>query len=127
MQSQALLKVFATVFGAALGLTMGVGTADAQAARCKNGYVWRDARSGDGVCVTPWERDDARRQNANARNNREPGGGAYGPNTCRMGYVWREAFPSDVVCVTPYERDVARRQNAEGRQHTVTRRTVAFD
>ena len=57
MQSQALLKVFATVFGAALGLTLGAGTADAQAARCKSGYVWRDARNGDGVCVTPRERD----------------------------------------------------------------------
>jgi len=94
---------------------MTVGTA---AAVCKPGYVWRDAKDGDGVCVTPAERDDAKKQNANAENNWQVGGGASGPNTCRMGYVWREAFGGDVVCVTPFERDTARRQNAENAQHT---------
>ena len=94
-------------------------TAGASAAQCISGYVWRDAANGDGVCVTPRERDDAKRQNANAANNLEPGGGAYGPNTCRQGYVWREAFGGDVVCVTPHERSVAAQQNANSSQYEV--------
>jgi hypothetical protein len=88
------------------------------AANCKPGYVWRDAQDGDGVCVTPAERAEAKAQNGNAANNRRPGGGPYGPNTCRDGYVWREAFPGDVVCVTPYERQKAKDQNAQNAQHT---------
>ena len=94
-------------------------TAGASAAQCISGYVWRDAANGDGVCVTPRERDDAKRQNANAANNLEPGGGAYGPNTCRQGYVWREAFGGDVVCVTPHERSVTAQQNANGSRYEV--------
>ncbi len=88
------------------------------AAGCKPGYVWRDAQDGDGVCVTPAERDEAKKQNANAANNRVVGGGAYGPNTCRNGYVWREAFGGDVVCVTPYEREKAKQQNANSPNNT---------
>lgn len=91
----------------------------AHAAQCKSGYVWRDAQDGDGVCVTPAERAEAKAQNANAANNRRSGGGAYGPNTCRDGYVWREAFAGDVVCVTPQERANAKKQNAKGPGHTV--------
>jgi hypothetical protein len=83
-------------------------------ADCKSGYVWRDAKDGDGVCVTPQERAEAKAQNANAEGNRKVGGGPYGPNTCRGGYVWREAFAGDVVCVTPYERQKAKDQNATG-------------
>lgn len=89
-------------------LAFATGTA---AAGCKSGYVWRDAQDGDGACVTPAERAEAKAQNANARNNRKVGGGNYGPNTCRDGYVWREAFAGDVVCVTPFERQKAKRQN----------------
>jgi hypothetical protein len=74
---------------------------------CKPGFVWRDARDGDGVCVTPEERQIAKQQNANAANNVQLGGG----NTCRTGYVWRDAWDGDGVCVTPYERDQAKRQN----------------
>jgi len=70
------------------------------------------------VCVTPEDRDEARRQNANARNNRQAGGGPYGPNTCRQGYVWREAFNGDVVCVTPYERQKAKQQNADAARYS---------
>lgn len=88
------------------------------AAACNPGYVWRDAQDGDGVCVTPDDRAEAKAQNANAANNRRVGGGAYGPNTCRDGYVWREAFAGDVVCVTPHEREKARQQNAESPRHT---------
>jgi len=30
---------------------------------CRTGYVWRDAYPGDHVCVRPWVRDQARRDN----------------------------------------------------------------
>ncbi|MBT2543299.1 hypothetical protein J7E99_22020 [Streptomyces sp. ISL-44] len=43
--------------------------------------------------------------------NRDPNGGAYGPNTCLQGYVWRESFDGDTFCVTPEERDVAKSGN----------------
>ncbi|MER6252449.1 hypothetical protein ABT224_13935 [Streptomyces sp. NPDC001584] len=36
--------------------------------------------------------------------NRQPGGGASGPNTCKPGYVWRDSFDGDALCVTPEER-----------------------
>ena len=52
--------------------------AQARAPGCRPGFVWRDARDGDGVCVSPADRDEAKRQNANAANNRQSGGGAYG-------------------------------------------------
>jgi hypothetical protein len=90
------------------------------AAGCKPGYVWRDARDGDGVCVTPGERARAKAQNAAAAQYRQPGGGPYGPLTCKSGYVWRDAWDGDGVCVTPGERDVAHRQNREGSSHAVT-------
>lgn len=93
-------------------LLLAVGTAQAT---CKNGFVWRDARNGDGICVTPDERDTAKKQNANGPNNRTAAGG----NTCRSGYVWREAWVGDTVCVTPFERDQARQQNALNAQRTL--------
>ncbi|MGW7455277.1 hypothetical protein [Streptomyces sp. NPDC054787] len=40
--------------------------------------------------------------------NRDPAGGAYGPDTCKQGYVWRESFVGDTECVTPEERDLAK-------------------
>jgi hypothetical protein len=115
MRTRALLVLLAVVIAVPLALTTKIGTAEAG---CKSGYVWRDARDGDGVCVTPAERAEAKAQNANAANNRRPGGGPYGPNTCRDGYVWREAFAGDVVCVTPFERDKAKTQNRESAQNS---------
>jgi len=82
---------------------------------CLPGYVWRDARDGDGVCVTPAERDRVHAQNANAANTHVPGG-----NGCLTGYVWRDAWDGDGVCVTPYERDQAHRQNAEAASHSLS-------
>ncbi|WP_292534336.1 hypothetical protein [Methylocystis sp.] len=105
-------------------VTIPVDFAQAQA-RCKSGFVWREAFNGDTVCVPPAERDEAAAQNANANNNRQPGGGPFGPNTCRQGYVWREAAQGDVVCVTPYERDKAKKQNAMSPGRTV--RAVPID
>ncbi|MEV7442384.1 hypothetical protein AB0O22_14660 [Streptomyces sp. NPDC091204] len=37
--------------------------------------------------------------------HRQPGGGAYGPDTCQPGYVWRDSFDGDSYCVTPATRD----------------------
>jgi hypothetical protein len=126
VKTKTLLKMSAAVIAIPVAFTITAGTA---AAGCKSGYVWRDAKDGDGVCVTPGERAEAKAQNANAANNRRPGGGPYGPNTCRDGYVWREAFAGDVVCVTPYERQRTQQQNAANAANTAStgQRPVRFD
>lgn len=77
--------------------------------RCLMGYVWREARPGDVVCVTPATRAQARADNAAAASRWV--NGPYGPHTCRPGYVWREAFGGDDVCVTPAVRAQARADN----------------
>jgi hypothetical protein len=82
---------------------------------CLPGYVWRDARDGDGVCVTPADRDVAHNQNAEGQFTHLPG-----TNGCRPGYVWRDAWDGDGVCVTPSERDQVHRQNAEAASHSVS-------
>ena len=79
---------------------------------CIQGFVWREARSGDTVCVTPDVRSQTAAQNGAAAQNKEPNGGPYGPNTCKQGFVWREAFGGDVVCVTPAVRQQAANDNA---------------
>ncbi len=81
------------------------------AARCSQGYVWREAFPGDHVCVTPQVRADAADDNARAGERRDPGG-AYGPLTCLQGYVWRGARDGDAVCVVPARRDQATADNA---------------
>lgn len=77
---------------------------------CKQGYVWREARQGDLVCVTPQTREEVAQQNRMAR--RFWVNGAYGPHTCVPGRVWRDAFQGDDVCVEPSVRDDVRRDNA---------------
>ncbi|MGW0159869.1 hypothetical protein ACWDUN_11150 [Mycobacterium sp. NPDC003323] len=67
---------------------------------CTSGFVWREARPGDRVCVTPAERDAVAQQNANFGANRDPNAG-YGPLGCAQGFVWREAFDGDAFCVPP--------------------------
>src|SRR5260370_35341284 len=89
-----------TVFAIVLPLAFAVAT-DTALADCKSGYVWRDAQDGDGVCVTPAERAEAKAQNANAENNRKVGGGPYAPNPCRDGYVWPQEFSRNAVARTP--------------------------
>jgi hypothetical protein len=79
---------------------------------CKQGYVWREAQSGDHVCVTPETRQTTWNENALAASRREPNGGAYGANTCKPGYVWREAFAADLICVAPDRRAQAKADNA---------------
>jgi hypothetical protein len=75
----------------------------AQATR-KQGFVWREAFPGDYVCVTHETRSQAAQDNSQAGARRQPGGGAYGPDTRLAGFLWREASPDDRVCVTPETR-----------------------
>lgn len=79
---------------------------------CLQGFVWREARTGDTVCVTPDVRARTLQENSTPTLNREPNGGAYGPDTCLQGFVWREAFDGDTICVTPAERTQTKADNA---------------
>jgi hypothetical protein len=79
---------------------------------CRQGYVWREARASDLVCVSPGTRDQVRADNA-ARQSRWTDG-AFGPHTCVVPYVWREAFNGDDVCVTGTRRAEARADNNAG-------------
>ena len=80
------------------------------AQRCLQGYVWREARPGDLVCVTPATRTQTRIDNDSAQQRWTDG--PYGPQTCIQGYVWREAYSGDKVCVTPSVRSQAWADNA---------------
>jgi hypothetical protein len=72
----------------------------AQPDTCVSGFVWREARSGDTVCVTPGMRATIAQQNSTPGANKDPNAGS-GPQSCSQGYVWREAFNGDTICVTP--------------------------
>ena len=77
--------------------------------KCLQGYVWREARPNDHVCVRPETRSAVAEQNRTRKQRWTSG--AYGPQTCKEGYVWREAFPGDKVCVTPKFRDQTKQDN----------------
>jgi len=63
---------------------------------CIQGYVWREARPGDTVCVTPEIRATVAKQNSTPGANKDPNAGS-GPQSCSQGYVWREAFDGDTI------------------------------
>lgn len=92
-----------------LELAPGSKSGGAASDTCRSGYVWREARPSDHVCVTPQTRAEVARQNRDAP--RHWVNGAYGKHTCVQGLVWREAFKGDDVCVDPRVRDEARRDN----------------
>jgi hypothetical protein len=77
---------------------------------CASGYVWREARPKDHVCVTPASRDRVTQENRTAPQRWNPSG-AFGPSTCIQGYVWREAFEGDTVCVSPQRRAEVKKEN----------------
>jgi hypothetical protein len=79
--------------------------------RCLQGYVWREARAGDVVCVLPSTRSQAWYDNSVAASRWV--NGPYGPHTCIQGYVWREAFVGDDVCVTGANRSLAAYDNTQ--------------
>ena len=86
---------------------------------CVSGYVWREAVENDHLCVTPDQRTQARRDNAQARYRVSLTQNHSGPNTCRSGYVWREAAEGDVVCVEPWVRTRVRQDNAAAQSRYV--------
>jgi hypothetical protein len=79
---------------------------------CVQGFVWREAFSGDHVCVEPAVRAQAAADNQAAASRRQSGGGPYGPDTCRSGFVWRDARADDHVCVPPATRTQAANDNS---------------
>jgi hypothetical protein len=98
----------------ACGACLGFGKFDAKAFRpstCRQGFVWREAVSGDYVCVSPATRTEASTDNKLAASRRAPNGGPFGPDTCRPGFVWREVTPSDHVCVTAQVRSAVTADN----------------
>jgi len=108
--------VFAASFTA--GLVAITGTSQAQDPTCKSGFVWREARPNDLVCVTE-SRTRVREENRTASSRIQPGGGASGPFTCLSGFVWREAFEGDLVCVTPEVRTLVREENRQAASRRV--------
>jgi len=80
---------------------------------CKNGFVWREARPTDHVCVTDQTRAQVLADNTRANVRRNPSGGPYGPDTCLSPFVWREAFVGDHVCVTEVVRQQTEYDNSQ--------------
>jgi hypothetical protein len=86
---------------------------------CVPGFVWRESRSYDHVCVPPADRASVREEDRRAGERRNPAGGPFGPDTCLQGFVWREAIapsaalgdPPDHVCVPPAARERERQNN----------------
>jgi hypothetical protein len=91
------LCILGSLFTSALAQNYGPDT-------CKQGYVWREAYSGDHVCVTPQVRADTVMDNRLAASRRSPTDRTYGPDTCKSGFVWREARSDDRTCVLPQTR-----------------------
>lgn len=81
--------------------------------RCIQGFVWREARPSDHVCVTGQIRSETAQENALAASRRNPAGGPFGADTCKQGFVWREAFAGDHVCVPGASRTRAQADNGQ--------------
>jgi hypothetical protein len=77
---------------------------------CKPGFVHREARPTDRICVTPASK--ARVATENARTPLLWTPGPFGPKTCAAGFVWREAFSGDLTCVAPEIRALVLDENA---------------
>jgi hypothetical protein len=90
---------------------------------CKDGFVWREAFSGDHACVTKQSKDTASAENRDASGRVQPGVGSSGPGTCKSPFVWREADRNgpaaapgrDHVCVVATRRDGVWAENAAAR------------
>ena len=91
---------------------------------CVQGFVWREARGGDTVCVTPDIRDTVAQQNSTPAANKDPNAGS-GPQSCSQGYVWREAFDGDTICVTPGFRGQMLNANASAASHKAANQAPA--
>jgi hypothetical protein len=95
----------------AVSKTATVSISGAIADSCLYGYVWREGRPSDHVCVTGARRAATAAENNLAASRRNPHGGPYGPDTCLQGFVWREAFSGDHVCVPPATRTLVASEN----------------
>jgi hypothetical protein len=82
-------------------------------ARCKQGFVHRQATTKDYACVPQQARSRVSQENAAGPKNK-------GGNTCSAGYVWRGAFPGDSVCVTPEVRRQVLADNADQANRVVS-------
>jgi hypothetical protein len=78
--------------------------------------VWREARTGDDVCVDGSVRTQAQADNAAAASRQAVT--VYGADACISGYVWRGAFSGDHVCVTPAVQSQVAADNAAAPSHT---------
>ncbi|MGO8368330.1 peptidoglycan-binding protein [Rhizobium ruizarguesonis] len=76
---------------------------------CLPGFVWREAKEGDTVCVPPQSRARALQDNADSEPSRTSNSST--PPSCREGAVFRAAFPGDAVCVEPSVRTETREEN----------------
>jgi hypothetical protein len=88
---------------------------------CAPPFVWREAFSGDHVCVEEGRRTQVAKDNAEAQGRRAytcipPNCTFTAPDTCKVPYVWREARPSDHVCVAVKERTQVAAENALANQ-----------
>lgn len=110
--------VSAQAFGCLATVAPQGGSVSLPAPFCLSGYVWREARAADAVCVPPQTREETWEENRRAPERAVAGLGPYGPGTCRDGFVWREAFDGDLACVTPDSRARAWADNAAAPQRT---------
>jgi hypothetical protein len=88
---------------------------------CAPPYVWREAFSGDTVCVEVQRRTQVKADNAQAgarlaHKCTPPNCTFTAPDNCIAPYVWREARPEDHVCVTVDERKRVAQENATANQ-----------
>jgi hypothetical protein len=109
-------RVSAQAFGCLSTVAPQSGPVAAPARFCLPGFVWREARAADVVCVPPATREETWEENRRAPERVVAGFGPYGPATCVDGFVWREAFEGDVTCVTPDSRARAWADNAAASQ-----------
>lgn len=66
MLRKSLLALAAIGSLAAAALTPTAASAQYGPDTCRTGFVWREAYRGDHVCVRPWVREQARRDNQRA-------------------------------------------------------------
>lgn len=82
----------------------------APATECPRGFVPRDARPGDRLCVGLVSHDRVQRENRLAAQRVDPAAAAGAPR-CLAPYVERGAVPGDDVCVTAAARRWVRIEN----------------
>jgi hypothetical protein len=89
---------------------------------CSPGYYWREAFTGDQVCVTAPRYWQVRDENLYAKDyidEQNPSGAIFGGDGCIAGYVWRQADPygNDHVCVTQPSYIQAQEENRHADEH----------